>query len=106
MQSTNQVRNYQAQQVHQVVVNSDEAIPILEAQVNRLSTSAQDVEEYAQRLHALADRLIGPRGVGESKDGQPAPSPTYAVGRLNDAHEWLERTRSALQSAVNRLETL
>ena len=83
-----------------------EVTPILEAQVNRLSESANDVDQQAMRLHALADRLLGPLAAAEGKPGAPVPSPSHSVGKLNDAHEWMERARANLSHAVQRLEAL
>ena len=82
------------------------AIPVLEAQVNRLSESANHVDQTAMRLHALADRLLGQNSATEGKPAVGVPSPPYSVGKLNDAHEWLERARSNLAHAVERLEAL
>lgn len=84
----------------------EQVTPVLEGQAKRLNASAQDIEGLANRLHALADRLLGQTPVGDGKAGAPTPAPTHSIGKLNDAHGWLENARVNLSSAVSRLESL
>ena len=81
-------------------------VSILEAQVKRLTGSAQDIDVAATRLHALADRLTGSEPTDPGKAGLPAPNPVSSIGKLNEAHEWLETSRARLSQAISRLERL
>ena len=81
-------------------------ISILEAQVKRLTASAQHIDTLATQLHVLADRHMGQEVAQEGKAGAPVPSPQSSVGKLNEAHEWLEAARNRLANAVQRLERL
>jgi hypothetical protein len=83
-----------------------EAIPVLEAHVDRLRKHAQDIDVAAQRLHTLADRTLGMRPAESGKAGAPTPEPSHSLGKMEDAHEWIGRARENLADAVQRLERL
>ncbi len=81
--------------------------PVLEVQVARLQARAKEIDALADRLHILADRTVGSPERGENAaNGAPTPSPTHSVGRMNDAHLWIECAIGKLAFAVERLEVL
>ena len=101
-----QVSYGQTGYLQQAAAGEAPPISILEAQVKRLTASALHVDTLATQLHVLADRHMGQEVAQEGKAGAPVPSPQSSVGKLNEAHEWLEAARNRLVNAVQRLERL
>lgn len=99
-------KNYSQQALAGQSLNEVKTIPVLEAQVNRISSAAQDLEALAIRLQTVADRVFGAQAQATGKDNQPVPSPSHSIGRLSDAHEWNDRALMMLRYAVERLEAL
>lgn len=90
-------------------VNQVKETPLLEAHAGRISSNAEDVEQLAQRLHRLADRVFGSQAmsVKEAKECTgPVPPPSHAMGKLSDAHAWNDRALATLRNAVERLDVL
>lgn len=78
---------------------------VLESQINRLHESAKLADLLATRLSALADRVFG--AVPEDgKANQAVPAPSSHIGRLHEAHEWIESALRRAQEATARLESL
>lgn len=70
---------------------------------------AKHIENLADRMHQIADRIMGVRpqaGTNAGTVGAPVPSPSDTLGRMGEAHGWIERQRVRLQDAVERLERL
>lgn len=84
----------------------DKVQTILEQQVDRLNAHAQNANHLAERLHALADRTVGMRAGAEGTGGAPTPSPTHAIGKMEDAHTWIGHVIADLEAVVERLERL
>lgn len=84
----------------------DRVQTILEQQVERLNAHAQNAAHLADRLHALADRTIGPRDAAQGANGTPVPAPSHAIGKMEDAHGWIGNALEDLSCAVERLERL
>lgn len=104
----NQAQNAYANSTGQLLAATTRAQiaqPVLEQHADRLSTHGANVSGFAERLHALADRIMGSVPT-DPVNTAPQPPASHSLGRLEDAHEWLNRAIERLDAAVKRLETL
>lgn len=100
MEPHRNMQNQAGQSVH---------IPLMENARNMAHEGAAAVMQAADRLHALADRLIGqlPTPISDPRvSTPPAPEPPHAIGRIGDAHRFLNVANDRLREAVDRLEAL
>lgn len=90
----------------QNAIAAEKVQTILEQHVDRLNSHAQNAAHLASRLHDLADRTVGARPAAEGRAGSPTPAPTHAIGKIENAHDWISNALGELANAVERLERL
>lgn len=79
---------------------------LLEEVTSKFDSGINDLQGLAQRLEAVADRIIGQGPKAVSEAGKAAPTPSALLSKFDRSIDNFEGTRSWLSSTVSRLERL
>lgn len=72
----------------------------------KLDSGINDLQGLAQRLEAIADRIIGQSPKSAEAAGKASPPPCALLTKFERSLDNFEGTRSWLSSSVSRLERL
>ena len=81
------------------------AAPLISQHAERLASNVKSLGVLTERLHNVADRLLGCRPADPTNPA-PTPVPQHSVGLLDDAQAWFHQVLEKLHDAVERLERL
>ena len=82
--------------------------PLLEEFQDSMHVGATAVQDYAQRLHNIADRLIGsrPTAINKAQTNDVMPVPSTTLGMMAEKRRLHTIALDYLRDAVERLEAL
>lgn len=99
--------NYSSERIAGTAADMPRTSGLLEQQINRVGSKANEIDGIATRLHEIADRVFGtePSKLSPAGDAK-SPRPPYAAGQLSEAHDALDRATNYLGRVLARFEAL